>query len=469
MVRNKRTAGKIAGRENKPERGMAAGRENLREKIRRRAMGTGLTVGLVFIIAGTAFGSEAGKTAPARDLQAAFRSGAGRAVWQTDARMAFEQQVTAEGEAVTENAGQTDAQGANGEETANPLDMLGDLSDIETYISETLEAGSDISFRELLVQLSEGNLEQAGTLLWTMIQDQLSGGLYENQQLLFKIAGLAVIGAIFTNFAMAFSREQVAETGFYLTYTLLMTLLMSSFVMTASIVTNVLAALTGFMKILLPTFCLTLALTAGKLLSGAYYGVMMFAIALADWVMSSVLLRLIEIYILISLVNHISKEDYLSKLAELLETLIKWSIRTVVGLVLGINVIQTMLLPAIDRAKGTAAYKLISAVPGVGSAMNTAAGAIIGSGVLIRNVLGMGCLIVILVICVLPVVRVCMVLLSYRIVQAIIQPVSDKRLLDGIESMTQGVGMLLQILFGCVLMFILSLAVVCNAASVISV
>ncbi len=348
-------------------------------------------------------------------------------------------------------------------------DVPGDLDDIENAVSELLSPETTVSFRDLLLQLADGDMGKAAELLWILIKEQLSGGLYENQQLLFKIAALAVIGAIFTNFAMAFSKEQVAETGFYLTYTLLMTLLMSSFVMTTSIVTDVLRALTGFMKVLLPTFCLTLTLTTGNLLSGAYYELMMLAIALADWVMAAILMKLIQVYILTSLVNHISKEDYLSKLSELLAVLIQWSIRTVVGLVLGINVIQTMLLPAIDRAKSTAAYKLISAVPGVGTAMNTAAGAVIGSGVLIRNVLGMGSLIVILIICVMPVIRVCLVLLSYRVVQAIIQPVSDKRLLDGIESITQGVGMLLQVLFGCVLMFILSLAVVCNAASVINV
>lgn len=348
-------------------------------------------------------------------------------------------------------------------------DIAGDLDGIESAVSEMLAPGTTVSFRDLLSRLAEGDLSQTGELLWLLMKEQLSGGLYENQQLLFKIAALAVIGAIFTNFAMAFSKEQVAETGFYLTYTLLMTLLMSSFVMTASIVTDVLSALTGFMKVLLPTFCLTLTLTTGSLLSGAYYELMMLAIALADWVMAAVLVKLIQVYILTALVNHISQEDYLSKLGELLAVLIRWSIRTVVGLVLGINVIQTMLLPAIDRAKSTAAYKLISAVPGVGIAMNTAAGAVIGSGVLIRNVLGMGSLIMILIICVMPVIRVCLVLLSYRVVQSIIQPVSDKRLLDGIESITQGVGMLLQVLFGCVLMFILSLAVVCNAASVINV
>lgn len=349
------------------------------------------------------------------------------------------------------------------------LDMLGDFSDIEKAVSEAMTVESSISFKEILQALMKGSLDSAGQMLVQMIKEQITGGIYENQQLLFKIACFAVIGAIFTNFAMAFSKEQVAETGFYLTYTLLMTLMMTSFIMTAAIITNVLKSLTGFMKVLLPTFCAALTFTTGSLLSGAYYELMMAAIAIADWLMSTLIMKLIQIYVLTALVNHISKEDYLSKLSELLALLIRWSIRTVVGVILGINILQTMLLPAIDRAKGTAAYKLISALPGVGAAMNTALGAVIGSGVLIRNVLGMGSLIVILLICVVPVVRVCMVFLSYKVVQAVIQPVTDKRLLDGMESMTQGVGMLLQVLIGCVLMFILSLAVVCNAASVIDI
>ena len=355
------------------------------------------------------------------------------------------------------------------EQAALSLDMLGDFSDIEKAVSEAMTVESSISFKEILQALMKGSLDSAGQMFIQMIKEQITGGIYENQQLLFKIACFAVIGAIFTNFAMAFSKEQVAETGFYLTYTLLMTLMMTSFIMTAAIITNVLKSLTGFMKVLLPTFCAALTFTTGSLLSGAYYELMMAAIAIADWLMSTLIMKLIQIYVLTALVNHISKEDYLSKLSELLALLIRWSIRTVVGVILGINILQTMLLPAIDRAKGTAAYKLISALPGVGAAMNTALGAVIGSGVLIRNVLGMGSLIVILLICVVPVVRVCMVFLSYKVVQAVIQPVTDKRLLDGMESMTQGVGMLLQVLIGCVLMFILSLAVVCNAASVIDI
>ena len=169
-------------------------------------------------------------------------------------------------------------------------------------------------------------------------------------------ACFAVIGAIFTNFAMAFSKEQVAATGFYLTYTLLMTLMMTSFIMTAAIITHVLKSLTGFMKVLLPTFCAALTFTTGSLLSAAYYELMMAAIAIADWLMSTLIMKLIQIYVLTALVNHIPKEDYPSKLSELLELLIRWSIRSVVGVLLGLHILQTMLLPDHDPAKVTGAY-----------------------------------------------------------------------------------------------------------------
>ena len=324
-------------------------------------------------------------------------------------------------------------EGETTDDKDDPLDMLGDLSEIEAAVSEAMTVRSSVSFKAILKQLMTGSLSEAGQLLFQMI------------------------------------REQVAETGFYLTYTLLMTLMMTSFMMTSAIVRDVLHSLTEFMKVLLPTFCTALTFTTGSLLSGAYYELMMIAIAAADWLMSSLIMKMIQVYVLTALVNHISKEDYLSKLSELLALLIRWSIRTVVGVILGINILQTMLLPAIDRAKETVAYKLISAVPGVGTAMNTAVGAVIGSGVLIRNVLGMGSLLIILLICAVPVVRVCMVLLSYKIVQAVIQPVTEKRLLEGMDAMTQGVGMLLHVLVSCVLMFILSLAVVCNAAAVVAV
>ena len=91
-------------------------------------------------------------------------------------------------------------EGETTDDKDDPLDMLGDLSEIEAAVSETMTVRSSVSFKAILKQLMTGSLSEAGQLLFQMIREQVAGGIYENQQLLFKIACFAVIGAIFTKF-----------------------------------------------------------------------------------------------------------------------------------------------------------------------------------------------------------------------------------------------------------------------------
>ena len=86
----------------------------------------------------------------------------------------------------------------------------------------------------------------------------------------------------------------------------------------------------------------------------------------------------------LSLINNLSAENYLSRLAGLLRTVISWSLKTVLGLTLGLNLIQSLVLPAFDSFKGSLLMRLSSAIPGIGNAMNAAARAAIGSGVLLE-------------------------------------------------------------------------------------
>ena len=50
-----------------------------------------------------------------------------------------------------------------------------------------------------------------------------------NREALLQIIGIAVIGAVFTNFSVAFAKNYVAATGFYMTYIILFSLLSDLF------------------------------------------------------------------------------------------------------------------------------------------------------------------------------------------------------------------------------------------------
>ena len=65
------------------------------------------------------------------------------------------------------------------------------------------------------------------------------------------------------------------------------------------------------------------------------------------WLIQAVIIRLvlplIEFYVIVALVNNLQKEDSFSKLCELVQSLIKWILRTIIVVVIGLNVIKGLL------------------------------------------------------------------------------------------------------------------------------
>lgn len=339
-----------------------------------------------------------------------------------------------------------------------------DYDQIQEIINET-SVSYTVSFSDIVAQLLAGNMSMTFESIGKYVYEHIFMEVGANKTALLQIIGIAIIGAVFTNFSVAFSKNYVAETGFYMTYIILFSLLLTSFLAAFSIASSVLKFLVGFMGALLPAFCTALAFASGTSSASGFYSVMVIAVSVVDWLICRVLLKLIQVYMVLSLVNHISRENYLSKLGELLRTIISWSMKTLLGITLGLNIIQGMILPAFDSFKGSMVMKVSSVIPGVGNALNAAARTAIGSGVLIKNAIGVGGLIVILVLCALPLLKLIIISLMYKVAEAVIQPVSDERIVECIHITADSVVLLLMAVGTAMLLFILSLAVIASASN----
>ena len=80
----------------------------------------------------------------------------------------------------------------------------------------------------------------------------------------------------------------------------------------------------------------------------------------------------------------------LSKMAELLETLISWSLKTMLGAVLGLQAVRGLVAPAMDAIKRTAIGKTAGAIPAVGNAVNVVTELILTGALLVKNCLVQG-------------------------------------------------------------------------------
>lgn len=164
-------------------------------------------------------------------------------------------------------------------------------------------------------------------------------------------------------------------------------------------------------------------------------------------------------YVLIALINNLSKEEMLGKMAELLETAVSWGLRTLLGAVVGLQVVRGLVAPVMDTLKRSLLGRAAGALPGVGNAVNMVTELVLTSAVLIRNSLGVVILTVFVSIGAGPVIHYGLLALIYRFLSAVAQPISDKRIVESLSTMGEGCTLLLRVLFTaemlCILDFII--------------
>lgn len=339
--------------------------------------------------------------------------------------------------------------------------------DIDRFLQEEGTGdGQKLSFTELVKKLIAGEGREAGSIILAMVQNTLWAEICQGGQMAGQLLAIGLVGAIFANFASIFNGSQIAETGFFMTYLLAFTVLAAAFFGSVSVASQVLEKQVEFMKVLLPSYFLVVAWTGGSISSAAWMELVMFLIGAVQWLYLSFLLPAVRIYILLVLAGNMAKEDMLSKMTELLRSGVQWGTRSLIGLVLGFQVIQGMVLPYADAAKTAGAQKLLSAIPGIGQGAGTVTKLILGSGVLIKNSMGAAAVVILAVISLVPVLKLVTLLLIYRMTAAVLQPVGDKRLIACISSVADGQKLLLGLTVSGLLLFVVTIALICMGTNV---
>ncbi|WP_242866638.1 stage III sporulation protein AE [Mediterraneibacter massiliensis] len=334
-----------------------------------------------------------------------------------------------------------------------------DFSEVDESLRQMFPS-EKVKFKDVLMPLLSGNIEEAGKLLLTLLTDQLSYEFRYNRQNLVYILLIALIAAVFTNFSNTFQNRQASEISFYVLYMLLIVLCLQSFCVAIEGVEEKLSFLTTFMRVLCPSYFLAVALAAGSVTSLFFYNVILFLIYVVEILILQFLLPLINIYIMVQVLSNLTGEDFLSQFAGLLQKLVAWILKTLLACVLGINVVQGLLAPAVDSLKRGVLTKTAEALPGIGNVVGGVTDVILGTTVLIKNGIGMAGAVIAVGICVIPLLQMLLMAFLYKFAAALVQPVSDKRIVGCIGSVSEGYELIVKVIFSTGILFLLTIAVV---------
>ncbi len=341
----------------------------------------------------------------------------------------------------------------------NELFAQFDFSEIDGMLQEIFP-DEKMGFLEMVSGLISGDLEFSFDLIKDLIIDQLFYELNSSKSGLIHILVLVIVAAVFANFSSVFKSTQVSEISFSMLYLLLITICLNNFhVLVESVAVN-LQKLMNFVEVLGPIYFLAVGMSTGSVSSVAFYELILILVYIVDLLILNFLLPIVQIYFIVKILSEFSPEIPLTKFAEFLEMIVNWSLKTLTAGILGWNVVQGLLMPAIDSVKRSVMVKSGEAIPVIGDVIGGSAELVLGTAVLIKNGIGIVGMVICLIICLPPLIQMGITAILYQLVSSVAQPVSDKRMVNCISSMADGSKLLLKLTVSVGVLFLITIAIV---------
>lgn len=344
-----------------------------------------------------------------------------------------------------------------GAENVSEISEQINFSQIETIVKEM--NGNSFSFRELVTLLMKGDIVLAIKSIGNGMMQSLFQEVSGNRKLMIQVISIVIFSAVFTNLSSAFASHTVGETGFFVTYLILITILSTAYGISFQLTKEVIENLLDFMKVFLIAFCMSVTTASGVSSSTGLYAVLMLAITSVNYLILTILLPLANFYFILQIVDRLGEEQHFSKLSILIKKVIEWSLRILFSAITGVQVLQSLLLPAIDSVKSSVIKKGVTLIPGAGQAMATVFNTMLGAGVIVKNSIGIAGFLCIILMIGIPIIKLVVVSVGYEWLVAIMQPVADKRMLGCIQGVSQGISLLLKMIWVVSALFLLSLVI----------
>ena len=344
-------------------------------------------------------------------------------------------------------------------------EMLG----VSTFISESekfsQEVFEDIDFSEVLNSAITGKIDNS-TLAKKLLN--ILGKEIRNQlTLIGSIIVIIVIHSILKSVSDGLENEGISKVSYFVQYILIVTLIMKSFSEIVMNIKDTTQSLVGYSYSLIPLL-ITLMMFTGNLVSaGAVQPILLLMITFIGTFISNFLLPMVLIGTALGIISKISDKVQIDKLAKTFKSSTVWILGLVLTVFTGVLSLESSLTGKVDGITTKATKAIVTnAIPVVGKILSDASETVLGSGIVLRNAVGLVGVIVIIGICAMPIIKLGVLTALYQILSAICEPIADKKIISIIEQMRDTFKVLLGMVSAISIMLIIGVTIVIKVSSV---
>lgn len=346
--------------------------------------------------------------------------------------------------------------------TEELLDEL-ELEEMEDFLREQKEDDLEISFGELMGSFLSGETDFDFSRVWSWITGHCFSVVRQNRTYLAQMLILLLAFAMLQGISGIFADSFLSDISFLAVYFLFLYNALRIFSSMQQIVYSCMDRIAEFTLLVQPVFCMAMIFSSGVRSAGITYEMLLLVLYLVQNILQKLLSPLVFVFLITQFANFSWKEEHFSSLAKLLEGGIAFAQKVLITFVLGMNLIQGMVAPAVDQLKRTATIRTIGVIPGLGGAMNTVSEILLGTGLLIKNCVGATVIVVLVLLCAKPLLEIGVLTLVYRVLAALVEPITDKRISGVLDALARAGMLYLKLAVLAILMLFLTVAVVCVA------
>ena len=281
------------------------------------------------------------------------------------------------------------------------------------------------------------------------------------------ILAIIVIHSILKSISDNLENDGISKLIFYVQFILIVTIVMTNFSSIIQMVRDTCTNLIAFMNMLVPLLISLMLYTGNIQTGGILEPIILFMINFVGNMIQGVILPLVIISASIVVVSKLSDEVQINKLAKFLQSGVAWFLGIILTIFVGVVSLEGTLANNVDSVTAKATKNVVStAVPIVGKILGDATETVLGCGIILKNAVGLVGVLIILGLCVVPILKMATLTVSYKLLASICQPIADKKIVSLIEQIGDIFKIFLAILAAISVMLIIGTAIVMKMSSI---
>lgn len=342
----------------------------------------------------------------------------------------------------------------NSEIITDQEETFGIKSFIENSKEYTGNFFQDINLNEIFNSSINGKFDNS--VIYKKILNLLGKEIQNGVKSLISILVILIIHSILKSISDSLESDNVSKMIYYVQYIAIVTIIMGNFSDIINLVKETTNNLVGFMNILIPLLISLMLYTGSIATTSILEPIILFMIDFIGNIIQDVLIPIILIITSISMISKISDNIQVEKISKFLKSGTIWILGIILTIFVGVISLEGTLTSSVDGITAKTAKSIVSsAVPIVGKILGDVVDSVLGCGIILKNAIGFIGVIVIIGICIVPILKLIVLIFSYKLVSSIGEIVADKKIVVLLEQISDVFKILLAIIVSISFMVII--------------